>query len=170
MRVVRVFLVMVIAAGIAASGVSLLKVIGVQRQIGEKQAALVGKVERQNDSIVNITGAFKSTEEMVAKTSSMLKDLKSLTSVVSDMNGLVARANALQVTTNNLLKESNDRIGGLKTAASSASGPLFKVRELTAVTLEFINRTVASLSQMSGGLGSTNQSAADMANMMEGHY
>jgi hypothetical protein len=169
-KAVKLLLILAIAVGMGATGLSLVKVIDVQRDIGLKQAALVEKVERQNDSIVNISGAFKSTEEMVAKTSRMLADLKSLTSVVSDMNGLVSRANGLQVATDRLLGESNDRIGGLRTAASSVQEPLQRVRSLTAVTLDFINRTVSSLSAMAGQLASTNQSAAGMADMMEGNY
>jgi len=169
-KFVKGLLLIVIIASVAMTGLTLYKVIGVQRTIGQKQAALVGKVDRQNKSIVEISGAFKATEEMVGKTKGMLKDLKSLTSVVSDMNGLVSKANELQVTTNKYLADSNGRMGGLQGAAAAAQAPLEKVRALTTVTLGFINQTVSALSNMAGGLASTNAAAADMANMMEGKY
>src|SRR5450759_4646051 len=96
MKAVKVFLVLVIAGSLSLTGFTLVKVIGVQRTIGQKQKALVKGVELQNSSIVEICGAFKPTEEMVGKTEKMLTDLTALSSVVVDMNGLVAEANELQ--------------------------------------------------------------------------
>jgi hypothetical protein len=170
MKAVKGLLLLVIAGSLALTGFTLTKVIGVQRTICQKQASLLKGVERQNDSIVDISGAFKPTEEMVGKTEKMLSDLTSLTSVVQDMNGLVAQANSLQATTDGLLKASNDKIGGLTAAAGAAKAPLDEVRARTAVTQEFINKTVAALQRMAGGLASTNGSAADIANMMEGKF
>lgn len=170
MKAVKVFLVLVIAGSLSLTGFTLVKVIGVQRTIGQKQKALVKGVELQNSSIVEICGAFKPTEEMVGKTEKMLTDLTALSSVVVDMNGLVAEANELQGTTNGLLQASNEKMGGLTAAAGAAKAPLDKVRSYTGVTREFINRTVAALQRMAGGLSSTNSSAAGIANMMEGKF
>ncbi|MBU1672331.1 MAG: hypothetical protein KKF41_10425 [Actinobacteria bacterium] len=170
MKFAKAFFLLVILGSTAVTGVTLVKVIGVQREIGAKQAGLLKGLERQNGSIVEICGAFKPTEEMVGKTRSMLADLRQLAGVVRDMNGLVGKATDLQGKTAGLLDASNGVIGGLCTAVGAASAPLTAVGEKTSRTLVLINRTVAALSSMAGAMGSTNSCAADIANFMEGGY
>ncbi|MHB8894385.1 MAG: hypothetical protein ACYC99_04290 [Candidatus Geothermincolia bacterium] len=170
MRIVKVLLLLVIVGSTAVTGFTLTKVIGVQRSMGESQTALLAGVDRQNTSIVDISGSFKPTEEMVGKTKEMLGDLKELTGVVSEMNGLVANANKLQGTTAIRLDESNGGMAGLRQALESAGPPLTLVGSRTAVTLDFVTKTVAALRSMAAGLSGTNSSAADIANMLEGKY
>ncbi len=170
MKAVKLFLYLVIAGSLVVTGLSLVKVIEVQGKMGKKQAALLEGVEEQNSSIEDITGAFTPTEEMTGKTRKMLEDLKSLVTVVEQMNVLVDNANALQGITAEYLDRSNAGITGLKGAVADAKGPLSVVAERTSVTLSFINRTVGALGAMAGGLASTNGAAADIANMMQGRY
>lgn len=170
MKVVKAILLLVIIGSLGVTGVGLVKVIDVQRNMGEKQAGLVEDVKRQNDSIKDISKSFKPTEEMVGKTERMLTDLKELSGVIDDMNSLVAQANSLQGVTGQRLDLSNNAINGLQTAVAGAGGPLGMVAERTAKTLSYINATVDALSRMAGGLAATNGSAAQIANMMEGKF
>ncbi|RJP34889.1 MAG: hypothetical protein C4536_01760 [Actinobacteria bacterium] len=170
MKVFKILMALVIGGSLAITGVSLVKVIGVQRVMGEKQVALLAEVERQNDSVEAILPAFQPTEEMVGKTEAMLADLQSLVGVVSEMNGLVQDANALQATTAMLLDVNNLSIKGLSFGVSAASDPLARVGERTGLTLQYINQTLAALQDMAAGLQLSNSYAADLANMMEGKF
>ena len=124
MKVIKVLLALVIAGSLAVTGVSLVKVIGVQRVMGEKQEALLGEVERQDEAVEAIIPAFQPTEEMVGKTEAMLADLQALAAVVSEMNGLVQAANGLQATTAGLLDMNNTSITRLAAGVSAADLPL----------------------------------------------
>lgn len=170
MKVIKILLALVIAASLAVTGVSLVKVIGVQRVMGEKQEALLGEVERQAAAVEAILPAFKPTEEMVAKTEAMLSDLRTLASVVTEMNGLVRAANDLQATTAELLDMNNLSITYLASGVAAARQPLAGVGERTALTLQYINQTLAALQDMAAGLRLSNSYASDLANMMEGKF
>jgi hypothetical protein len=170
MKVVKVLMGLVIAVSLTVTGVSLVKVIGVQYAMGAKQQELLGEVERQNDSVASILPAFKPTEEMVGKTGAMLADLESLAGVVSEMNGLVQEANTQQAFTATLLDMNNMAIRGLSVGVSAAQYPLAGVGERTALTLQYINRTLAELQNMAAGLRLSNSYASDLANMMEGKF
>jgi len=170
MKVIRILMALVIAASLAVTGVSLVKVIGVQRAMGEKQEALLVDVERQNDSVEAILPAFQPTEEMVGKTRAMLADLESLTGVVAEMNGLVQEANTLQAATARLLDVNNLSIKGLSYGVAAARDPLTRVGDRTALTLQYINQTLAALQEMAGGLRLSNSYASDLADMMEGKF
>ena len=170
MKAIKVLMALVIAASLAVTGVSLVKVIGVQRVMGEKQEALLGEVERQNDSVKAILPAFQPTEEMVGKTEAMLADLQSLAGVVTEMNDLVQDANALQAATASLLDVNNVSIMGLSGKVMAANGPLARVGERTGLTLQYINQTLAALQNMAAGLQQSNSYASDLANMMEGKF
>ncbi|MDD3719673.1 MAG: hypothetical protein PHP28_13550 [Actinomycetota bacterium] len=170
MKVIKVLLALVIAGSLAVTGVSLVKVIGVQRVMGEKQEALLGEVERQDEAVEAIIPAFQPTEEMVGKTEAMLADLQALAAVVSEMNGLVQAANGLQATTAGLLDMNNTSITRLAAGVSAADLPLAGVGERTALTLGYITQTLSALQDMAAGLRLSNSYAADLANMMEGKF
>ena len=170
MKAIRILMALVIGGSLAATGVSLVKVIGVQRAMGEKQGALLREVKRQDSSLEAILPAFQPTEEMVAKSEVMLEDLRSLAAVVSDMNGLVQGANDLQAETAALLDRNNQSIVGLSVKVIAAGSPLARVSERTSLTLQYINQTLAALRAMADGLRLSNAYAADLADMMEGDF
>ncbi|MDI6831709.1 MAG: hypothetical protein QME88_10285 [Actinomycetota bacterium] len=170
MKAIRILMALVIGGSLAATGVSLVKVIGVQRVMGEKQGTLLEEVRRQDSSIEAMLPAFQPTEEMVAKTGAMLEDLRDLASVVTDMNGLVRGANDLQAETASLLDRNNQAVVGLSVKIVAAANPLAKVGERTGLTLQYINQTLAALWTMARGLSLSNTYAADLANMMEGKF
>ncbi len=170
MKLVKILLALVIAASLAVTGVSLVRVIGVQRVMGEKQEALLEEVKRQDAAVAAILPAFKPTEEMVGKTEAMLADLQSLASVVLEMNGLVQAANSLQATTADLLDSSNLSITLLARGVSVTREPLVGVGERTSATLRYINQTLAALQNMAAGLQLSNSYASDLADMMEGKF
>jgi len=170
MKFIKVVMALIIAGSMAFTTVALVKVIGVQKGMGDKQDALLAEVERQNKAVQDILPAFEPTEEMVAKTEAMLADLQSLVAVVSDMNELVAQANSLQGTTALLIDQSNMAINGLSREVSAAKAPLDAVGDRTSLTLGYIEMTVAALQEMAAGLASSNSYASDLADMMEGKF
>jgi len=170
MKFIKIVLSLVIAGSLAVTGVSLVKVIGVQRVMGEKQGDLLVEVERQDAAVEAILPAFQPTEEMVGKTADMLTDLRTLTTVVTEMNGLVQSANSLQATTADLLDTNNRSITGLSGGVAAAKGPLAGVGERTTLTLQYINQTLAALQEMAAGLSLSNSYASDLADMMEGKF
>lgn len=170
LRLMKILLGLVITVSMVLTGGTLLKVIGVQREMGEKQAGLVEEVRAQEKGVRDIIPAFKPTEEMVEKTEAMLADLQALVEVVSGMNDLVRTANELQGTTADLLDRNNRGVGSLGFRIAASRSPLAEVGSKTALTLQYINRTLAALEEMVDGLRASNACASDIADMMEGKY
>lgn len=170
MKAIKFLLGMVVAVSLTVTGGTLLKVIGVQRGMGEKQAGLLEAVRAQEQGVREILPAFKPTEEMTEKTEAMLADLQALVEVVSGMNDLVQMANELQGTTANLLDRNNMGVGSLAFRIASSRSPLTEVGSKTAITLQYISRTLAALQDMVDGLRASNACASDIADMMEGRY
>ncbi|WP_287152911.1 hypothetical protein [Candidatus Solincola tengchongensis] len=170
MKALKFLLGLTVAISLAATGGMLLKVIGVQRGMGEKQTGLLDEVRAQERGVRDILPAFRPTEEMAEKTEAMLADLQALVEVVSEMNDLVRKANELQGTTADLLDRNNLGVGFLGFRIASSKSPLAEVGGKTAITLQYINRTLAALQDMVNGLRASNACASDIADMMEGKY
>jgi len=169
-RGIKVILVATMVVGLAITGGTLLKVIGVQRSMGEKQAGLLEEVKRQEQGVRDILPAFGPTEEMAEKTEAMLADLETLVEVISSMNSLVQEANELQGTTAELLDRNNQGVGSLTFRIASSRSPLDEVAVKTALTLDYMQRTLSALREMVNGLRASNACASDIADMMEGKY
>lgn len=167
---IKSLLVLMTAAGLLVTGGTLLKVIGVQRGMGEKQAGLLDEVLAQEKGVKEILPSFKPTEEMVGKTEAMLTDLRALVEVVKGMNESVRSANQLQEATAALLDQNNQGIVPLGFHIAASKLPLGEVSEKTALTLQYIQRTLAALQEMIRGLVASNAYASDIADMMEGKY
>ncbi|MDI6874356.1 MAG: hypothetical protein QME89_10045 [Actinomycetota bacterium] len=170
LKAIRFLLGLVTVVSLIITGGTLLKVIGVQKGMGEKQAGLLEEVRAQERGVRDIIPAFKPTEEMVEKTEAMLADLQALVEVVSGMNDLVRTANELQGTTADLLDRNNLGVGSLGFRIAASKSPLAEVGGKTALTLQYINRTLAALEEMVDGLRASNACASDIADMMEGKY
>ncbi|MHB8780888.1 MAG: hypothetical protein ACYC55_05845 [Candidatus Geothermincolia bacterium] len=170
MKAYRIFALIVINICLIVLSVSTLQLIDTQRGLGEKQDALLGEVNREDEILASIIPDFRPTEEMVAKTEVMVADLKTLESTVIEMNDIVARLNTLLPQTVALVNVSNAAVEQLGIAMAAVLPPLTAVSDKTTVTLGFMSATVSQLQQMSAGLASQNAHASNVANMMEGNF
>lgn len=168
MKIYRKLAALIIIGALVVALVSTFTLINVQRGMGEKQDKLLGQVKNMNTIVESILPDFTPTVELADKTEGMVADLKALNSTVLEMNSIVVQINDALNGTISWLDTDNQGLDTLAVAMGGALGPLNNVGASTATTLDLLNKTVAALSAMSSGLGSTNWHASRVSSVMTG--